>query len=116
MIARSERPSQTLTAPAIPEVAPAIVKMSGRQQIRHAGQALRDRLDAIVDLAAEIEADALCGGGDLYEHDRVAPDIAAVIRDAFARLARMPVLVAPGNPDPLSFGETRHSAWAWPGH
>lgn len=62
-------------------------------------QALRDVLGAIVDLAAEIEADALCCGGDLFEHDRVAPDTAAVIRDAFARLGPMPVLVAPGNHD-----------------
>lgn len=66
---------------------------------RRRRQALRDTLDAIVDLAAGIEADALCCGGDLYEHDRVAPDTAAVIRDAFARLAPMPVLVAPGNHD-----------------
>lgn len=66
---------------------------------RRRRQALRDTLDAIVDLAAEIEADALCCGGDLYEHDRVAPDTAAVIRDAFARVAPMPVLVAPGNHD-----------------
>jgi DNA repair exonuclease SbcCD nuclease subunit len=66
---------------------------------RRRRQALRDTLDAIIDLAAEIEADALCCGGDLYEHDRVAPDTAAVIREAFARLAPMPVLVAPGNHD-----------------
>ena len=66
---------------------------------RRRRQALRDTLDAIVELAEEVEADALCCGGDLYEHDRVAPDTAAVIRTAFARLERMPVLIAPGNHD-----------------
>lgn len=66
---------------------------------RRRRQALRDTLHAIVELAQEVEADALCCGGDLYEHDRVAPDTPAVIRDAFARLAPMPVLLAPGNHD-----------------
>jgi DNA repair protein SbcD/Mre11 len=62
-------------------------------------QALRDTLDAIVELAATVKADALVCGGDLYEHDRVAPDTSAVIRAAFARIAPIPVLVAPGNHD-----------------
>lgn len=66
---------------------------------RRRRQALRDTLHAIVELAQEVDADVLCCGGDLYEHDRVAPDTPAVIRDAFARLAPMPVLLAPGNHD-----------------
>jgi DNA repair protein SbcD/Mre11 len=66
---------------------------------RRRRQALRDTLYAIVELADEVHADALCCGGDLYEHDRVAPDTAAVLRDAFARVAPMPVLLAPGNHD-----------------
>jgi DNA repair protein SbcD/Mre11 len=66
---------------------------------RRRRQALRDTLDAIVELAAEERVDAVCCGGDLYEHDRVASDTAAVLRDAFARLAPTPVLLAPGNHD-----------------
>lgn len=66
---------------------------------RRRRQALRDTLDAIVELAQEVRADAICCGGDLYEHDRVAPDTGAVIREAFARVAPMPVFIAPGNHD-----------------
>ena len=66
---------------------------------RRRRQALRDTLDAIVELAAAEGADALCCAGDLYEHDRVTPDTAEFLRAAFARLAPMPVLLAPGNHD-----------------
>lgn len=69
------------------------------QVARRRRQALRDTLDAIVELAADVKADALCCGGDLYEHERVEPDTGAVIREAFARLVPMPVLIAPGNHD-----------------
>ena len=66
---------------------------------RRRRQALRDTLDAIVDLALDVRADALCAAGDLYEHDMVAPDTGAVMRAAFGRLGEVPVLVAPGNHD-----------------
>jgi DNA repair protein SbcD/Mre11 len=66
---------------------------------RRRRQALRDTLDAIVGLAAAEGADALCCAGDLYEHDRVTPDTAEFLRATFARLAPMPVLLAPGNHD-----------------
>lgn len=63
---------------------------------------LRDTLDAIVQLATDVGADALFCGGDLYEHEMTAPDTAEVIRSAFERLHPVPVLVAPGNHDHLS--------------
>ncbi|MEX2324058.1 MAG: metallophosphoesterase [Acidimicrobiia bacterium] len=66
---------------------------------RRRRQALRDTLDSIIDVAQEEGVDALCCAGDLYEHDRVAPDTAAVLQSAFARLSHVPVLVAPGNHD-----------------
>lgn len=66
---------------------------------RRRRQAIRDTFTAIVDLAISEEVDALCGAGDLYEHDLVAPDTAAVLRDGFARLGDTPVLLAPGNHD-----------------
>ena len=62
-------------------------------------EALCQTLDAIVDLTLEVEADALCCAGDLYEHEYVTPDTRAVIRKAFARVDPIPVLVAPGNHD-----------------
>jgi DNA repair protein SbcD/Mre11 len=62
-------------------------------------KALCQTLDAIVDLTLEVDADALCCAGDLYEHEYVTPDTGAVIRKAFARLDPIPVLVAPGNHD-----------------
>jgi DNA repair protein SbcD/Mre11 len=66
---------------------------------RRRRQALRDTLDAIVDLAVAQGADALCCAGDLYEHDRITPDTGEFLRATFARVAPMPVLVAPGNHD-----------------
>lgn len=66
---------------------------------RRRRQALRDTLEAIVDLALEVGADALCAAGDLYENDMVAPDTGEVMRRAFARMGSVPVLVAPGNHD-----------------
>lgn len=66
---------------------------------RRRRRALRDTLTDIVELARRESVDALCGAGDLYEHDMVAPDTAAFLRDRFARLGDTPVLLAPGNHD-----------------
>ena len=62
-------------------------------------QALRDTLLKIIKLTAEVKADALLCGGDLYEHDRFASDTGAFLRNAFAMLDRTRVFVAPGNHD-----------------
>ena len=43
--------------------------------------------------------DALLCAGDLYEQDRFSPGTGDVLREAFSRLAPMPVFVAPGNHD-----------------
>lgn len=66
---------------------------------RRRRQALRDTLTDIVELARQESVDALCGAGDLHEHDMVAPDTAAFLRDRFALLGDTPVLLAPGNHD-----------------
>lgn len=66
---------------------------------RRRRRALRDTLVAIVDLAIAEDVDALCGAGDLFEHDMVAPDTGSFMRDQFARLGGTPVLLAPGNHD-----------------
>lgn len=87
-------------------------RWAGGELARQRRQDLRDTLDAIVELAIEVDADALSCGGDLYEHEMTAPDTAAVIRQAFARLDRIPVLVAPGNHDHLS-ARSLYAATEW---
>lgn len=62
-------------------------------------QALRDTLHNIVTLVAEVKADVLLCGGDLYEHDRFTPDTAAFLKSAFERVHPVPVFIAPGNHD-----------------
>jgi exonuclease SbcD len=74
-------------------------QQAGPAIARRRRQALRDVLVAIVDLALEVDADALFCAGDLYEHDMTAPDTGDFIRGQFERLDRVPVLVAPGNHD-----------------
>ena len=69
------------------------------KEARRRRQALRDALLNIVALAREVNADALCCGGDLYEHERVTSDTAQFLRATFAELAPMPVYIAPGNHD-----------------
>ncbi len=61
-------------------------------------QAVRDALTRIVALAAELEVDALCVAGDLYEHERTRPDTGEFLRASFGA-ASCPVLIAPGNHD-----------------
>lgn len=66
---------------------------------RRRRQSLRDTLSRIVDLAIANEVDAVCSAGDLYEHERVAPDSGVFLRDQFARLGSTRVFLAPGNHD-----------------
>lgn len=60
---------------------------------------LRSTLNKIVVLAAELQVDALCCGGDLYEHERFSPDTGEFLRASFEAIAPIPVLIAPGNHD-----------------
>jgi DNA repair exonuclease SbcCD nuclease subunit len=62
-------------------------------------RALRECLRVITSLAVTLRVDALCCGGDLYEHDRFRPDTGAFLRECFAALDPMPVFLAPGNHD-----------------
>ena len=76
-------------------------------------QALRDTLHRIIDLAIDVGADALFCGGDLYEHDRFAPDTGPFLKDAFAKLDHVRVFIAPGNHD--WYGpESLYRAVDWP--
>ena len=66
---------------------------------RRRRQGLRATLRRIVDLAREAGADAVLCAGDLYEQESLTPDTAAFVLDAIARLAPIPVFLAPGNHD-----------------
>jgi DNA repair exonuclease SbcCD nuclease subunit len=61
--------------------------------------ALRECLRRIAALAGDLGVDAICCGGDLYEHDRHRPDTGAFLRETFAALHPVPVYLAPGNHD-----------------
>ena len=60
---------------------------------------LRATLRRIVELASSNDVDALCCGGDLYEHEGFAPDTMPFLVDTFASVSPKPVLLAPGNHD-----------------
>ncbi len=61
----------------------------------------RETLSRIVALAEAEGVDAILSAGDLFEHERVAPDTVAFLQSAFAR-TDIPVFLAPGNHDWLS--------------
>ena len=60
---------------------------------------LRETLAAITDVARRYQVDALLCAGDLYEQDLYSPDTSAFIRQTFADVHPIPVLLAPGNHD-----------------
>lgn len=60
---------------------------------------LRATLRRIAQLAEELRVDALCCGGDLYEHERFSADTGELLRATFMELAPVPVAIAPGNHD-----------------
>jgi exonuclease SbcD len=53
----------------------------------------------VVKLVKSTNADALLCGGDLFEHERVSPKTASMLRYAFAQIDPVPVYIAPGNED-----------------
>lgn len=81
---------------------------------RRRRQALRDAVARVVSLADEVAADALLCAGDLYEHDRFAPDTGAFLRQRFAE-AGCPVLISPGNHDWYGT-ESLYATVGWPDH
>jgi len=72
---------------AIPEVA------------RRRRQALRDVLARGIQLGIHQQVDAICCGGDLFEHERVSPDTSQFLRTQFEAAQPIPIFVAPGNHD-----------------
>lgn len=80
---------------------------------RERRQMLRETLQQIARLAVELGADALCCGGDLYEHDRCAADTGELLRATFAGLDPLPVVLAPGNHDWYGPASLYHQV-VWP--
>jgi len=80
---------------------------------RQRRDALRRCLHRIAELAVQLSVDAVCCGGDLYEHDRYRPDTGTFLRDVFAGLDPIPVFVAPGNHDWLGPGSL-YASTRWP--
>jgi DNA repair exonuclease SbcCD nuclease subunit len=76
-------------------------------------QSLRDVFSAILEHAHAAKADALLIAGDLFEQGRVTRDTTAFLRDAFARIAPVPVFIAPGNHDPY-LGGSPYATETWP--
>jgi len=72
---------------------------AGPEVARRRRRALRDALSRAVELAVELEVDAVLCGGDLYEHDRFSSDMRQFLRAAFEKLHPTPVYVSPGNHD-----------------
>lgn len=72
---------------------------AGLDAARKRRQSLRNTLERIINLALDEKVDAICCGGDLYEHDRVSPDTGAFLRAQFERAGPTPVFISPGNHD-----------------
>jgi DNA repair protein SbcD/Mre11 len=74
---------------------------------------LRRTLENVAALAREVKADVVLCAGDLYEHERVAPDTAAFLVRVFAELDPVRVFLAPGNHDPCTADSLyREAAWS----
>lgn len=66
---------------------------------RQRRQAIEAAVRTGIEEAANEDVDAIFIAGDLYEHDRVAPDTGEFLRALFAQVAPTPVFVTPGNHD-----------------
>lgn len=64
---------------------------------------LRECLRRIVALADDVQADALLCAGDLYEHEHFTLETVRFVADVLSEAGR-PVILAPGNHDPLVEG------------
>lgn len=65
---------------------------------RERRRALREVLKRVIELAEAERVDAICGAGDLFEHEYFAADTGEFLRSTFAE-ANCPVLLVPGNHD-----------------
>lgn len=61
---------------------------------------IRQTVERIIELAQLRSVDVVCCAGDMFEDARVMPDTGRFLQAMFAKLAPIPVLIAPGNHDP----------------
>ncbi len=78
-------------------------------------QDVRQVFSATIDLVLSETADLLLLCGDLFEQDGVTRDTMAFLRRELDRLGSTPVLLLPGNHDPLSV-DSWYRAVDWPAH
>jgi len=71
----------------------------GPSLVNERRSALRQVLGNILDLADEVEADAVFCGGDLFEHTVANHGTGEFLRSAFESIAPVPVYISPGNHD-----------------
>ncbi len=71
------------------------------ERARARRQALRDALKTIVRTAKTEKVDAVLCAGDLYEQQRLTPDTAEFVKRQFNDLSPIPILISPGNHDPM---------------
>lgn len=62
-------------------------------------QAIEKTLRCALEVASEWGAEAIFIAGDLYEHDRVAPDTGRFLLGLFGEVSPTPIFVSPGNHD-----------------
>lgn len=74
-------------------------KLFAPEVARQRRQAIEAALRTAVEEAADAHVEAILIAGDLYEHDRVAPDTGEFLRALFERVSPTPVYIAPGNHD-----------------
>ena len=61
---------------------------------------IRNTVERVVELAHLRSVDLVCLAGDVFEDTRVVPDTGRFLQVMLAKLAPIPVLIAPGNHDP----------------
>ncbi len=71
----------------------------GPSLVNERRSALRQVLGKILDLADEVQADAVFCGGDLFEHTMASQETGEFLRAAFDSIAPVPVFISPGNHD-----------------
>lgn len=73
---------------------------------------LRACLTRILARARDLNVDAVTIGGDLYDHEYLLPETAEFIKQQFALLAPMRVIIAPGGNDPFT-SDSPYARLAW---
>lgn len=72
-------------------------------------EGLRSTLKYALEMARARQVDAVTIGGDLYEAENISADTAQFLRQQFAAMAPLPIIIAPGNHDPY----THNSPYAY---